>query len=1024
MKPLEFLAEVLPSPQHGLYCIAELSSKRKEHLFVDELTEIKPQVKKWISESRDIYFALATFTPEVRSLTKNRRTATNATYVKAFFIDMDGYESKKAAAQALSTFLESTGLDAFGQPHVVGSGGGLHCYWPLDEAVDVVTWKPVAENFKRLCKQEGLRIDMTVTADAARVLRIPGTFNNKAKYGTPRPVQLLLQGTGAIDFKRFAATIRGLLKDEYAPPSNNFLATSVNIEGTRPSKAETKKSAMAEALMNNSATRFETIWLKTEKDVGCGQLAYYQQNAQHDGMEPLWRGLLSWTKTCEDGEAFSRKLSELHPYPLDRMYKKLDEIKGPYPCVKMDSENPGICPSCQYWGQITNALALGREVRVDNRTKTYELPLQNTQLTADELEEEAAAAKLDDGINDGKSALDDEVINGRVVPTRAATRPPPPKGFDYGENGGIYVTLKERDATGVEVKTQVPVLPYDLFVVDMLRIDEKEHYAHLMAVKKIGVAGEATTMEYVPIILPSKSVVAKEELLKCLASHNIYASHGATMDPYLFQYVRACVNQAALTKPAVDVPIQLGWQKNGTFVYNNRIFSKDGTEVVVPMPGLENINRNTNSKGTLEDWRKPWELLAQRQMYTLLAFCVDSFGSTLMHFGDYEGFVWHIGSTKSGTGKSLTLSLKAGVWGHPVRYRTSKGSSPVAMQQRAGLLNSLPLLIDEITVKSRTDENWVPQLIFDLTEGQGKERMESGSNKERINNSTWSLSCTLTSNTHLVDVLTGGRKHSTHGEMQRMLEWTPEEGLSFSEQERETLRLLRTNYGVAGQEWARWQVKNRPTITEVLQKVQIQLRKEFNFIDEERYWHNGCTKAVAAAIMLGPRYANIIELPVNGIISALKQLVESARAAYKRSIRSAEDVLNAYTRDHYGKFIVLRKEDSSILANFGADNTEGKTSTRNTVMGRIEHEINREGYVDYFIEETLLKAHCSSMSFGYSDFKRQLAALRSEGVYVEVVRKNMLARTDGPTMRVQALHIAIPKERVDDEVAQVSVGSD
>ena len=65
------------------------------------------------------------------------------------------------------------------------------------------------------------------------------------------------------------------------------------------------------------------------------------------------------------------------------------------------------------------------------------------------------------------------------------------------------------------------------------------------------------------------------------------------------------------------------------------------------------------------------------------------------------------------------------------------------------------------------------------------------------------------------------------------------------------------------------------------------------------------------------------------------------------------------------------------------------------------------------------------MSFGYSEFKRQLGKLHSEGIFVNVVRKNMLARTDGPAMRVQALHIAIPKERFDDEnMGKISVGSD
>ena len=1013
MKPLEFLAEVLPSSGHGVYCAAELSSAKKEHAFVEKLEEIRPTVKRWLTKQRDIYFALATFTDS-----EGGRKAANAAYIKSIFIDMDGYDSKKAAASALAEFLEKTELDVFGTPHIIGSGGGLHCYWPLLEETDIATWKPIAENFKRLCKQEGLNIDQTVTADAARVLRIPGTFNNKAKYGTPRPVQFMLQCSGPIDLKQFGAAVRGKVSEAFAPVSNAFVATNIQLEGVRPTKAQHKKSAAVEAMLNNGTTRFETIWIKSEKSVGCGQLEFYLNNAQQDGMEPLWRGLLSWAKVCEDGLEHAVKLSQKHPYDLDRMHQKLDAIKGPYPCSKMDSENPGVCPKCPHWGNITNALALGREVRTDNRAREIEIPLQTDAVIDGESEN---PEYLEDSLTDES----DEASVPQNIRTRKAMRPTPPRNFSYGASGGVYVDIKEKDATGVEVKTQALVLPYDLFVVDMLRVDEKEHFAHLMAIKKIGVADMEKITEYTPVIMPSKAAVSKEELLKCLASHNIYAARGAVMDPHLFNYVRACVSESALLRKAVDVPIQFGWQKDRSFVYNNRIFRRDGEEIAVPMPGLENINRSTSSKGTLEGWRKAWNMLTAKKMHTMLALCVDSFGSPLMHFSDYEGFVWHIGSTESGTGKSLTLALKAGVWGHPIRFRTGKGTSPVAMQQRAGLLNSMPLLIDEITTKVRTDEEWAPAFIFDLSEGLGKDRMEAGANKERLNNSTWALTCTLTSNTHMTDILTGARKHSSNGEMLRMLEWTPSKELEFSEQERLTLKELRRNYGVAGEAWVRWLVANYDTARTIWGQVHEQLRTTMNFTDEERYWHAACTNNVAASILVGPSYANLITLPVNAIIDALNELVVNARSAHAKAGRSAEDVLNAYTREFYGKFVVVRRDEhNKLLAEMGRDMT-GKTSTRNTVMGRIEHGSRRPDFVEYFVEEQLLKKHCASMSFGFSDFKRQLGLLGNEGFLVNFnVKKDVLANTDGPSLRVNVMHLSIPKERFDGAKDTFSVGED
>jgi hypothetical protein len=179
MTPLEFLAVVLPPPEFGRYCVAELT-KKKEHAFVDTLDQTSAPINRWHEDKCDVYFALATFGEE------DNRTAANAKYVKSLFIDMDGYATKKDAALALNAFLEKTGLDALGTPYVVASGGGLHCYWPLQEALPIDSWKPVAENFKRLCKQEELAIDMTVTADAARVLRVPETTNFKKKYAAPR----------------------------------------------------------------------------------------------------------------------------------------------------------------------------------------------------------------------------------------------------------------------------------------------------------------------------------------------------------------------------------------------------------------------------------------------------------------------------------------------------------------------------------------------------------------------------------------------------------------------------------------------------------------------------------------------------------------------------------------------------------------------------------------------------------------------------------------------------------------------
>ncbi len=65
-------------------------------------------------------------------------------------------------------------------PLIVHSGHGVHLYWPLIKPLPAVEWKPLAEKMKRLFAMHGLRADPAVTADAAGVLRVPGTTNRKA----------------------------------------------------------------------------------------------------------------------------------------------------------------------------------------------------------------------------------------------------------------------------------------------------------------------------------------------------------------------------------------------------------------------------------------------------------------------------------------------------------------------------------------------------------------------------------------------------------------------------------------------------------------------------------------------------------------------------------------------------------------------------------------------------------------------------------------------------------------------------
>ena len=975
MEPLEFLAEVLPPPGNGRYCVVELS-KSKEHVYVDTLSQAQTKIDAWNKQGLDVYFALGTFGD------LDRRLATNVRMVRCIAVDVDcnhpkdipdedgvikpkAYPSAKAAAHAIMQFADEVGLSGLGSPWLVASGGGVHAYWPFNEAVDIDEWKPVAEGFKRLCFQKKLDIDQTITADASRVLRVFDTVNTgiKNKKRVREVTQVKFKNAGDhFDFNDIRALVEkhlvGTAYEVKAPREN-----SLTLPGTKPTQAPT--GTMLE-MFKNSVTKFGNIFKATKEGRGCDQLRYYAENASEDGMEPLWRAHLSIAQKCEDGEKAVIWLSGLHPYDEDRMRTKLAEIKGPYPCTKFDSENPGICPSCPNWGKITNPLALGRETAVSTEAKVVEIEQEN-----------------------GKA---EKVL-----------RPEPPRGYAYGQHGGVFMERDDEDADGNKIKRQIMLLPFDLFPLGILNI-KGEHTIHMMAMRK-GWAQEVT--------LPQRAVVSKDETLKNLAAQNIVAAFGSGNDKNLFDYVRAAVEKLSTEKAPVEVPDHYGWQADNTFLHGGMIYEAGKAPVKIPLPGLENLVANTQVTGTLENWLKFINLLISRKLWDQLAIICMGAGAPLMRFTGLYGLTVHCCSTESGTGKSLALDGAASIWGHPTHYRTGSGTSPVAMQQRLGMLHSLPFVSDEITTLNHKDFEWFPAFSMTVSEGRGKERMESGSNKERLNLSTWSTFALLSSNTHGVDYLTGARKHSSEGELRRTLEWIMDQKLAWTPEEVEIIKSIQENYGVAGDVWAQYMVDHVDELKDMTKKTVTQMYKVFNAPNDERFWMAGVGCAVTAALCFGSKYAGIVDMPIEPMIESYRRSINTIREAMKNGKRSAEDIINSFVQEYYGKFVIVHYGDKAgPMARLGDNTAVDKNTTRSEVMGRIEHGVS-VGYVDFFIEERVLKSYCSNHSFGYATLK---AHLEKQFVVSYIGKKDMLAKTNGPAMRVGVIKITRLEDELDEEI--------
>jgi hypothetical protein len=400
MAETKLLSKVLSDK--GWYCIVGL---RKDHLpkqvFVETLEEAEKEIDHLVENQYDAYFACAKYEK------KGSRTKDNAKYFKAFWLDIDcgegkHYETREEGLEALEEFCEETGLPT---PTTVNSGRGVHAYWILETEIDRDQWKPVAETLKALCHKHALVADPAVTADEARILRVPGTFNHKSTPPTPVEVLHEAEPVNYFDFTSKLGPIKSLGPgpDDKAPLNELTLA-----------------------LMGNQEHRFRTIMLKTMNDVGCPQLKHIVEN-QTEVEEPLWRAGLSIAAFCADKAKAIHRMSEHHPdYNPAVTEQKANEIRGPYTCEKFNGLNPGVCDGCHNRGKVKSPIVLGREF-----------------LMADE----------EDNVVEIKAAPEEEPVVYQI--------PPYPNPYLRGKNGGVYLV---NDGDDPEL-----VYEHDLYVLKRMK---------------------------------------------------------------------------------------------------------------------------------------------------------------------------------------------------------------------------------------------------------------------------------------------------------------------------------------------------------------------------------------------------------------------------------------------------------------------------------------------------------------------------------------------------------------------------
>lgn len=331
----------------------------------------------------DAYFALGTFTEasiadkidnEGRPKDKLLRTAANVETMAALFCDLDvarpgdgkdptkTFADERAALTWLLGFCKATGVP---EPNIiVKSGYGFHIYWTLAQALTRADWQPLADALKLAMHESGYVGDAQRIADAASILRPPGSINRKG--GGIMPVEVK---SDRPDYSN--QVIYDALKPWIGKGPTTTVVQPSALLGPMPAHLQNSSlpNQVAAAQAGIGTTYKPSSFARL-----AGKCLQVKQSLATNGAtdkRPLWYlGHLSLAAYCEDGDQFVHEISKGHhgytPAGTDAQFaqaqlEKATKNAGPPRCTSYDTNNPGVCVKCPFFGRVKSPRELGIE---------------------------------------------------------------------------------------------------------------------------------------------------------------------------------------------------------------------------------------------------------------------------------------------------------------------------------------------------------------------------------------------------------------------------------------------------------------------------------------------------------------------------------------------------------------------------------------------------------------------------------------------------------------------------------------
>lgn len=915
----DFFYAVLP--QDGLPCIAWKAPNHPggfSHKVFDTVEDLCEYTSKIDYLRANYYFAVSTL--KEKSIVvggKNRvRVQQNALLTRCIILDIDlkdgFYADVNAALDEVNTL-----ADSFGMPHpiAVSSGAGLHIYWPLAAGIPSRDWQDLTRQFRKASQlfYPHLFADPTRVSDSAGVLRIPDSFN--LKYDTPRAVEVIQWASDSVDVD----TIRSLMPK----PSP---VTAQKQQQTLTLISETQPTALPRVVRNCN-------WFKD----------YLQRRG--DASEPEWYAILGLvpyivheTKDGKklNGATIAHIVSSGHPgydsgLTTNKFIQAKDGQTGPTTCERFRTLNAGPCATCPF-------------------ASTVKTPLQAAALSRPATEEQKVITQK---IDEEENIVIEEV-----------TIPLFPAPYFRGEDGGVFVRVKQKNEEGGWDDVIERVYDYDLYATKRLRTEflESEHMQIHVWLPHDGLK---------EFRLPTALLAEQKKLASYLAEKGIVPENGrgSRVAKYMVDYVR---HLQVMERAEVEFS-RFGWRDaksaNPKFVVGNGFIDKTGSLQPAGFAHfLRDAAKSVATAGTLDGWKEGFNLY--KGVPNSDAFILSSmmgFAAPLMAFTPYKGVLYNMVG-HSAAGKSTSLQVMTSVWGQPqethIKISGGRGrDTEVAMYNLIGYLNAVPVAMDELT-------NMEPEALSDFalsfTSGRGKLRANrDGQNK--VNETEWETIVVTTSNTSLYDKLALHRQGYT-AEAMRIFELTlPHSDDKYKEHIEQHIEMLHKNYGHAGRVYMNYLIKNIDKIQPILNQAIADITKSGNLHNEERFWG-----AMFACVLVGGQIAKGLGLhdyDVHAVVSKFTAHSTDIRESVRSAQTDPVSLLSQFFNSSLDGIMKFREDGKPYLG------VDGR-ALANLRSLSVRMELNAENMPDKaYISAPAFRTYCDMRNIDPSWLIKELRSI-------------------------------------------------